>query len=311
MNQKVVTAFYLLLNIVFSIAIVLLNKLLYVNTGFPNITLSMIHFIMTFVGLIVCEKLDVFSVKDVDIKGMILIAMTFCGFVVLTNLSLAHNTIGTYQVAKMLTTPCVIVMQMIFYRQRFSTPIKLTLIPITLGVVINFYYDIQFNVIGTVYAVLGVVVTSLYQVMVNRKQREFQMDPMQLLFYQAPLSAIMLFVVIPVLEPVGQTFTHNWSLLDMIMVVLSGVVAFFVNLTSYWIIGKTSPLTYNMVGHSKFCLLLLGGAILFRETLALNQLIGIILTLIGIMLYAHVNMKDNHTVAPEFEARETKPLHKV
>ncbi|EFN88536.1 solute carrier family 35 member E3 [Harpegnathos saltator] len=311
MNQKVVTTFYLLLNIIFSIAIVLLNKWLYVNTGFPNITLSMIHFIMTFIGLIICEKLNVFCIKNLDIKEMILIAMTFCGFVVLTNLSLAHNTVGTYQVAKMLTTPCVIVMQMIFYRKQFSIPVKLTLIPITLGVIINFYYDIQFNIIGTVYATLGVFVTSLYQVMVNRKQREFRMDPMQLLFYQAPLSAVMLFVVVPILEPVRQTFAHNWSLLDIIMVVLSGVVAFFVNLTSYWIIGKTSPLTYNMVGHSKFCLLLLGGALLFRETLAINQLIGITLTLIGIILYAHVKMKDNHTTGPEFETRETKPLHKV
>lgn len=156
--------FYLTLNIAFSIIIVLLNKWLYIHTRFPNITLSMIHFFMTFIGLIICEKLDVFCIKSIDIKEMVFIAMTFCGFVVLTNLSLAHNTVGTYQVAKMLTTPCVIVMQMIFYRKRFGILVKLTLIPITLGVIINFYYDIQFNVIGTIYATLGVFVTSLYQV---------------------------------------------------------------------------------------------------------------------------------------------------
>ena len=28
----------------------------------------------------------------------------------------------------------------------------------------NFYYDIKFNVLGTIYATLGVVVTSFYQV---------------------------------------------------------------------------------------------------------------------------------------------------
>lgn len=216
MNKRMVTAFYLTLNIVFSIMIVLLNKWLYVHTRFPNITLSMIHFFMTFVGLIVCEKLDVFCVKDIDIKEMVLIAMTFCGFVVLTNLSLAHNTVGTYQVAKMLTTPCVIMMQMIFYRKYFNIFVKLTLIPITLGVIINFYYDIQFNIVGTIYATLGVLITSLYQVMINRKQKEFQMDPMQLLYYQAPLSAVMLLIAVPILEPVGQTFTYNWSLLDIV-----------------------------------------------------------------------------------------------
>ncbi|CAK9826763.1 Solute carrier family 35 member E3 [Anthophora retusa] len=310
-NKKIITAFYLILNIFFSIVIVLLNKWLYVHTGFPNITLSMIHFVITFIGLIICEKFDVFCIKDVAIKEMFLIAMTFCGFVVLTNLSLAYNTVGTYQVAKMLTTPCVIITQMIFYKKHFSILVKLTLIPIILGVVINFYYDIQFNVIGTIYATMGVLVTSLYQVMINRKQRDFQMDPMQLLYYQAPLSAVMLFFIVPFLEPVEQTFARSWSVVDIIMVVLSGIVAFFVNLTSYWIIGKTSPLTYNMVGHSKFCLLLLGGSLIFHETLAINQVIGITLTLVGIILYAHVKMKDTQPAVPDYEETERKPLHKV
>nr|KAF7408979.1 hypothetical protein H0235_013831 [Vespula pensylvanica] len=255
--------------------------------------------------------MDVFCVKNIDIREMLFIATTFCGFVVLTNLSLAHNTVGTYQVAKMLTTPCIILMQILFYKKHFSILVKLTLIPIIIGVIMNFYYDIQFNVIGTVYATLGVFVTSLYQVLINRKQKEFQMDPMQLLYYQAPLSAIMLLVVVPLLEPVEQTLSYNWTFWDIFMVVLSGVVAFFVNLTSYWIIGQTSPLTYNMVGHSKFCLLLLGGAIVFHETLAMNQVIGITLTLTGIILYAHVKMKDNQNVTSELAVEERKPLYKV
>ncbi|CAL7942666.1 unnamed protein product [Xylocopa violacea] len=311
MNKKVTTAFYLTLNIIFSIVIVLLNKWLYVHTGFPNVTLSMIHFVITFVGLIICEKFDVFCIKDIAIKEMFLIAMTFCGFVVLTNLSLAHNTVGTYQVAKMLTTPCVIIMQIIFYNKHFSVLVKLTLIPIILGVIINFYYDIQFNIIGTLYATAGVLVTSLYQVMVNIKQREFQMDPMQLLYYQAPLSAATLFFIVPFLEPVQHTFARRWSLVDISMVILSGIVAFFVNLTSYWIIGKTSPLTYNMVGHSKFCLLLLGGSLIFHESLAINQVVGITLTLVGIILYAHVKMKDTQIVISDYDEKERKPLRKV
>lgn len=164
MKTKSTTAFYLVLNIVFSITIVLMNKWIYRHIGFPNLTLSMIHFFVTFLGLIICEKFHVFCIKDVAIKEMIPIAIAFCGFVVLTNLSLSHNTVGTYQVAKMLTTPCVIFLQILFYQKSFSISVKLTLIPIILGVVINFYYDLEFNIIGTVYATLGVLITSLYQV---------------------------------------------------------------------------------------------------------------------------------------------------
>ena len=38
---------------------------------------------------------------------------------------------------------------------------------ITLGVILNSYYDVKFNFLGTVFAALGVLVTSLYQVVGN------------------------------------------------------------------------------------------------------------------------------------------------
>ena len=37
-------------------------------------------------------------------------------------------------------------------------------IPIILGVFLNSYYDVKFNWLGTIYASLGVIVTSVYQV---------------------------------------------------------------------------------------------------------------------------------------------------
>ncbi len=37
-------------------------------------------------------------------------------------------------------------------------------IPITLGVFLNSYYDVKFNITGTMLAGVGVLVTSLYQV---------------------------------------------------------------------------------------------------------------------------------------------------
>ncbi|XP_070298548.1 nuclear pore complex protein Nup107, partial [Salvelinus sp. IW2-2015] len=37
-------------------------------------------------------------------------------------------------------------------------------VPITLGVILNSYYDVRFNLLGMVFATLGVFVTSLYQV---------------------------------------------------------------------------------------------------------------------------------------------------
>lgn len=128
MNNKMKTGFYLFANIVFSITIILLNKWIYSHKIFPNITLSMVHFVVTFIGLCVCERLNFFDVKSVHLNHLIVLALCFCGFVVFTNLSLEYNSVGTFQVAKMLTTPGVVLIQALYYRKQFSIPVKLTLV---------------------------------------------------------------------------------------------------------------------------------------------------------------------------------------
>jgi len=121
--------------------------------------------------------------------------------------------------------------------------------------------ELKLNLLGTVYATLGVLVTSFYQVVcqiynftdrnliqknqwVSEKQHSLKMDAMQLLYYQAPLSAALLLLIVPILEPVTDTLSRSWSLHDLGLIFGSGVAAFFVNLSIYWLLGNTSPLTY-------------------------------------------------------------------
>ncbi|XP_072025808.1 solute carrier family 35 member E3-like isoform X2 [Amphiura filiformis] len=285
----------IVINLCSSICIVFVNKYLYVNYNFPNLTLTCIHFYMTSLGLVICQKCNLFNPKSLPIARVLPLSLTFCGFVVFTNLSLQNNTVGTYQLAKAMTTPCILVIQTMFYNKTFSGKIKLTLIPITLGVILNSYYDVRFNVLGTAYATMGVLVTSLYQVWVQAKQQEFQVNSMQLLYYQAPLSAAILSCLVPFFEPVlseGGLF-QGWPTEALTMMFLSGCIAFSVNLTIFWIIGNTSPVTYNMVGHMKFCLTLLGGYFLFADPLKLNQMLGVAMTFSGILLYTHFKLKEN------------------
>jgi len=87
---------------------------------------------------------------------------------------------------------------------------------------------------------------------VSEKQQSLQMDAMQLLYYQAPLSAAILLVIVPIIEPVPNTLSRAWSPKELGMVFGSGVASLFVNLTIYWLLGNTSPLTYVCVN---FCYL--------------------------------------------------------
>ena len=116
------------LNYVSSISIVLVNKKIYTEYGFPNITLTCIHFVVTSIALLIAKQLNVFKPKHLPILQMLPIALTFCGFVVFTNLSLETNTVGTYQLIKTMTTPCIMFVQTIFYARSFSTKVKCTVV---------------------------------------------------------------------------------------------------------------------------------------------------------------------------------------
>lgn len=118
----------LLLNLLVSICIVFLNKWIYVHHGFPNMSLTLVHFVVTWLGLYLCQKLNIFAPKSLPPSKLLLLALSFCGFVVFTNLSLQNNTIGTYQLAKAMTTPVIIVIQTLCYKKTFSTKIQLTLV---------------------------------------------------------------------------------------------------------------------------------------------------------------------------------------
>jgi solute carrier family 35 protein E3 len=194
--------------------------------------------------------------------------------------------------AKVMTTPCIVVIQTHFYKKRFPGKIIATLFPIMIGVFLNTYYDIRFDFYGVLFATVAVFVTSINQIWIKEKQHEFQINPMQLLYFQAPLAATLLMFLIPFFEPVfgEQGIFSAWSLEAVLLIILTGIIAFLINLTMFWIIGPTSPLTYNMMGHIKFCLTLLGSFFLFHDILNYLQIIGIILAFSGVITYTYLKM---------------------
>ena len=70
-----------------------------------------------------------------------------------------------------------------------SRYVKMSLIPVFIGILLNSMYDLKFSPIGTFWALLGVLTTSVYQILVHQKQKELGLDSMQLLSYQAPMSS--------------------------------------------------------------------------------------------------------------------------
>jgi len=289
-------ALMLCLNLFSSLSIVFVNKWLFYYSKFPSITLTLINFIGTSIGLYLCLAAGFFKRKSVAVRDVIPLSLSFCGFVVFTNLSLKFNTVGTYQLLKVLTTPVIIFLNYRWYRKTSSRYVKMSLIPVFIGILLNSMYDLKFSPVGTFWALLGVLTTSVYQILVHQKQKELGLDSMQLLSYQAPMSSLMLCLVLPFIEnPFASDGLFNvpYSSETFGLVTLSTVAAFSVNFTIYWIIANTSAITYNFFGHFKFCSTMIGGFFLFGDTITANQGVGIVLTLIGVFSYSRIKFKEN------------------
>ncbi|RKP27535.1 triose-phosphate transporter family-domain-containing protein [Syncephalis pseudoplumigaleata] len=284
----------ILLNIGSSVGIVMVNKLVFEVHAFNFATfVTVIHFCCTWIGLVVCARLGAFEPKPVAWRRMLGLCASFCGFVVLTNLSLQYNSVGFYQMAKVLTTPAVALIQFLFYGKTFARPTIISLAVICLGVGIANVTDVQMNFVGTVYALAGVVVTSLYQVWIGSEQKALQLLPPQLLYRQAPMSALMLLPCVFLLDDVPALMRYELTFGALCSILLSGVLAFLVNWSIFAVIGRTSAITYNVVGHAKLCLIIVGGFILFSYPLDWRNLGGIFIALVGIYLYSKVKLAES------------------
>lgn len=97
-----VNAFWLITNVVAVVGIVSVNKLVFSHFNFHFGTLlTVIHFAFTAVCLEVAKGVG-FVERKSNVKWLkvLPLSMAFCGFVVLTNLSLQYNSVGFYQVSQ-------------------------------------------------------------------------------------------------------------------------------------------------------------------------------------------------------------------
>ena len=163
--ERAKDALCIALNVSSAVGVVMANKMVFSVFNFRFGTLlTVVHFAMTAVALHGLALIGVFRRKHASILSIVPLSLSFCGFVVLTNLSLQYNSVGFYQMAKVLTTPCVATIQALFYRVSFRQSIVVALAVTCVGVVVATLTEVSLSPIGLVFALSAVLVTAVYQV---------------------------------------------------------------------------------------------------------------------------------------------------
>lgn len=289
-------------NVVSSVGVIFINKRLVFQTAgfhFPT-ALTIIHFVVCFFGCLGFARSGFFELKALPLSKVLGISLAFCGYVAFNNLSLLTNSVSVYQISKILVTPVLIVLEYITQGKTQSKQTLLSLAPVCVGIIITVYTDAEVNLVGTFWAFLAIIANAFYTMWGSTKQKELDVSPMQILSYQAPMSAFLLLFTLPIFEPWHELANYRYSSTSIFYIFLSCMFAFGVNFSFFLSVGKTSPLTINVLGYLKTCLVFIGGFVFFDTVPTWQNILGITVTMLGFAMYTKSKM-------PSSTAQATPP----
>ncbi|KAI4307549.1 hypothetical protein L6164_030724 [Bauhinia variegata] len=307
------------LSVVSSVSIVICNKALISTLGFTfATTLTSWHLLVTFCSLHVALWMKWFEHKPFDPRAVMGFGILNGISIGLLNLSLGFNSVGFYQMTKLAIIPCTVLLETIFFRKVFSRSIQFSLTMLLLGVGIATVTDLQLNALGSFLSLLAVITTCIAQIMTNTIQKKFKVSSTQLLYQSCPYQAITLFVTGPFLDWLltdRNVFTFNYTPQVLFFIVLSCLISVSVNFSTFLVIGKTSAVTYQVLGHLKTCLVLAFGYVLLHDPFSWRNILGILVAVVGMVLYSYYCTRESQQKASELSAQlsqvkegESEPL---
>jgi len=87
--------------------------------------------------------------------------------------------------------------------------------------------------------------------------------------------------------------TNNNRAATQAFIALSCSIAVCVNFSTFLVIGTTSPVTYQVLGHLKTCLVLSFGYIILKDPFSARNVAGILIAIFGMGLYSYYSVAES------------------
>lgn len=141
---------------------------------------------------------------------------------------------------------------------------------------------------GAFWATAGLLATAFYQLLAKARQDKLGVSSFQLLYYQAPQSAFLVLACTLVFDQMAGDkgfLAYYYSSGAILAIAVSCLLAYCVNLSTYLVIGHTSPVSYQVLGHFKLLVILAAGILVFHEDANYLRLGGMFLAFAGVVIY--------------------------
>ncbi|KAG2427131.1 hypothetical protein HXX76_012641 [Chlamydomonas incerta] len=284
------------LNVSTSVLIVFVNKVLMdPKMGYKFVfatTLCAFHFLACGASVRIMEGVGFGKRAVMPLKDCLLFAVIASVSIASLNLSLLVNSVGFYQISKLLIIPFVCLVEFVWFNRAFTVPMVGSILVVVVGVAVVTVTDVSMNGLGLVIAAISVVTSGLQQIMCGAIQRRLGLTSNQLLSNTAPVQGVMLLAVGPFVD---QLLTDHWigsydfNVPALNCLFWSCAVAVLVNISQFMCLGRFSAVTFQVLGHTKTVLVLICGWLYLGDVITNRKLAGMILAVFGMALYGYFN----------------------
>jgi len=303
----------------FNVLVIIMNKWIFQKLDFKfPLTVSTVHFICSTIGAHIAIKVlkikPLIEVNPVDRWRRIFpMSAVFCLNIVLGNVSLRYIPVSFMQTIKSFTPATTVVLQWLVWKKSFDRRVWLSLLPIVGGIVLTSVTELSFNMAGFLAAFFGCVVTSTKTILAESLLHGYKFDSINTVYYMAPYATMILAVPALALEGGGvvKWIEMQQSLFAPLLIIfLSGVSAFCLNFSIFYVIHATTAVTFNVAGNMKVAVAIIMSWLIFQNPISFMNAIGCTITLVGCTFYGYVRHKLSQQVPMKssIEPVESLPL---
>ncbi|TVU03314.1 hypothetical protein EJB05_51161, partial [Eragrostis curvula] len=304
-------------NFVVAVGIIMANKMVMGAVGFNfPIALSLIHYLVAWILMAVLKALYLLPIappsKSTPFSSLFALGVVMSFSTGLANVSLKHNSVGFYQMAKIAVTPTIVVAEFFLFQKKVSLQKVITLVVVSFGVSIATVTDLEFNFFGACVALAWIIPSAVNKILWSNLQQSGNWTALALMWKTTPITIFFFIVLMPLLDPPG-FWSFSWNFKNSCAVIISALFGFLLQWSGALALGATSALSHVVLGQFKTIVIMLSGYLVFNSDPGFTSLCGAVIALVGMSVYTYLGIKESATggkKTPSKSARQNSPLLK-